>query len=89
MAYLPTKGCLGCANMGLGSIALPDQSGYVKGVGDLSFDGTGVLGTGLFGYTPWYDTSQWTPVEWISLGLGAWYGMKLYGRITGRKRSRR
>lgn len=65
--------------------ATPDASS--NGMGDLSFDGTGIMGTGLFGYTPWYDTSQWTPVEWIAIAGGIWFVMDVWGGIKGSART--
>lgn len=74
-------GCLGC----MGNT----QSGLGKtqsGIGDLSFDGTGIFGSGLFGYSPWSDTSQWTIVEWAALGAAILYGTKAIGWFKGRRR---
>src|ERR671938_258379 len=62
--------CLGCA------AAAECGAGPARAMGDLSFDGTGILGTGLFGYQPWYDTSQWTPIEWAAAAAAAFYLVK-------------
>lgn len=77
-----TQSGLGATQSGLGSIALPDQQGYVRlGMGDLSFDGTGIGGSGLFGYQPWYDTTQWTILEWAAIAAAAYYGLKAFGSV--------
>jgi len=67
------KGALGNTTSGLGNTH--------SGLGDLSFDGTGLFGTGLFGYTPWYDTSQWTVVEWAAAAAVVYYGWQLVSSV--------
>jgi hypothetical protein len=45
----------------------------VPGLSGLTFDGTGLLGTGLFG------SSTWGMGEWATIGLGAYFVLKLAG----------
>jgi len=57
-----------------------------SGLGDLSFDGTGLLGTGLFGYANPMDTSNWTLAEWAAVfGIG-YYGFKMFKGLKRRGR---
>jgi hypothetical protein len=75
----PATPCLGC----MGAVKKPQLA-----LGDLSFDGTGLLGSGLFGYNPWYDTSQWTILEWAAIAAAGLYASKLYRGVGSWKRKR-
>jgi hypothetical protein len=67
----------------------PCSNSSNPGMGDLSFDGTGLFGSGLFGYSPWYDTSQWTGAEWAAVAVGGYVALELWAMLKGGKRGRK
>jgi hypothetical protein len=59
------------------------QTPGVPGLSGLTFDGTGLFGTGLFG------SSAWGVGEWATIGLGAYFVLKLgFGLGSGSRRKK-
>jgi hypothetical protein len=64
----------------------------IKGMGALNFDGSGLLGSGVFGSTVNItDLSTWTWAEYVTAGLGVYVIFAVFSttKQTATKASRR
>jgi hypothetical protein len=64
-------------------LILGEKATWSKGFSGLTMDGTGILGTGLFGG----DSSSWSGAEWLSIAVGGWWLIK-HLELRGSRRSR-